>query len=73
MVEIDGQQHQSSIESDQQRDDRLARFGYCVIRIPAEDVKGNVRQIIDNICANLACDCEQRNFNDAVELLEIYS
>ena len=46
IVEIDGEQHKSHIESDKERDNTLQRYGYAVIRIPAIEIqKGSGPQL----------------------------
>jgi len=36
VIEIDGQQHQQQLQSDQERDKILTQYGYRVVRIPAK-------------------------------------
>ncbi|MFC1952625.1 RecQ family ATP-dependent DNA helicase [Chloroflexota bacterium] len=39
IIEIDGEQHLTQIESDRERDAILQQYGYTVIRIPAEEIR----------------------------------
>jgi ATP-dependent DNA helicase RecQ len=39
IVEIDGEQHQSQLESDKNRDETLQQYGYTVIRIKANEIQ----------------------------------
>jgi ATP-dependent DNA helicase RecQ len=39
VIEIDGQQHQQHLQSDQERDKILTQYGYKVVRIPAKLLK----------------------------------
>jgi ATP-dependent DNA helicase RecQ len=53
VIEIDGQQHQSSIEDDQQRDQLLATAGWRVRRIPAAEVQLGAGKALDALKAEL--------------------
>lgn len=39
IVEIDGEQHKGHIESDEERDRALQKYGYTVIRIPSTEIQ----------------------------------
>lgn len=39
IIEIDGEQHLTQIESDRERDRILQQYGYTVIRVPAEEIR----------------------------------
>jgi very-short-patch-repair endonuclease len=49
IVEVDGSVHESQRHADEVRDQALAKRGYTVMRIAAEDVSGHLPQVLQRI------------------------
>jgi len=49
VIEIDGQQHQESVESDQRRDEKLSKHGFKVVRIPVDEIRAGGGKNLDSL------------------------
>ncbi|MBL7086742.1 MAG: RecQ family ATP-dependent DNA helicase [Candidatus Cloacimonetes bacterium] len=66
VIEIDGEQHKQSIESDRERDNILKNYNYTVIRIPAREIRNrNGIQLtnLQNILSNNMEETEKKSFS----------
>ena len=54
VVEIDGEQHEQSVEADRRRDDLLTREGYRVFRVAAREVRNEDGPSLSNLWRVLA-------------------
>jgi very-short-patch-repair endonuclease len=46
VVEVDGRRHEQQVTADARRDRELARLGYYVLRVPAEEVMHNLHATV---------------------------
>ena len=46
IIEVDGGSHDFKVDADKYRDDKLAKYGYTVLRVSERDVRHDLQNVI---------------------------
>lgn len=58
IIEVDGGSHDLKVDADKYRDEKLAKYGYTVLRVSESDVRQDLQNVI-RVIESMVFDIEQ--------------